>query len=491
MKSIRRLISILSLTASLCSCRVGPKYHEPQFTPPIQWKNQELEEEPVLPNYCNWWEVFHDSVLNHLEWQALENNKDIHIALSRIAQARATSLTSQAALFPQLSFSPAGSKINGPVNLTPLDRLRPLTTILPPISLKNIDIAYLLLPINLSYEIDLWQKNQRLFEVDYYNYQAQEEAYRTAMLSLTTNLADVYFNLRTSDKLLKVLAAILEIRKENLRINRSRFEKGLSTKIDLSQAEEEFYSAEADYYQTLGQRGTYENAIATLIGLPASQLTIALQPLEFDPPKIPIGLPSELLLRRPDIAQAERQMASSHAKIGAAYASFFPSLNLNSAFEYLTLELKHLFKARSRLFSVGFLADQTLFDGGRKSANLLLAKAQFEESLENYEKIILQAFQEVEDSLVTLQNQSKQFSSLSRALASATDTTTLSNKRYKSGLVNYTEVIQNQRIQYDLELNHVRLQGQRYQATIQLIKALGGNWNAMEVSTIEELQCEE
>ena len=202
-------------------------------------------------------------------------------------------------------------------------------------------------------------------------------------------------------------------------------------------------------------------------------------------------MPSELLLRRPDIAQAERQMASNHAKIGAAYASFFPSLNLNSAFEYLTLELKHLFKARSRLFSVGFLADQTLFDGGRKSAHLLLAKAQFEESLENYEKTILQAFQEVEDSLVTLKNQSKQFSSLSRALASATDTTTLSNKRYKSGLVNYTEVIQNQRIQYDLELNHVRLQGQRYQATIQLIKALGGNWNAMEVSTIEELQCEE
>lgn len=224
------------------------------------------------------------------------------------------------------------------------------------------------------------------------------------------------------------------------------------------------------------QRTLLENMLATLIGMPASQFCIVNNPLLQIPPQIPAGVPTDILLRRPDLAKAERAAASEHALIGAAYASFFPSLSLSGTLGFLSPDLKNFMKWRSRFWQMAANSNETVFDGGKNCGNLEAAWARFKQASADYQQQVLTAFQEVEDALNNLEFQAKQYNNLQTAVNAARTTSRLSHQRYKQGLINYLEVVDSDRSQLDAELNLLNILGLRYNSTVQLIKALGGSW---------------
>lgn len=333
------------------------------------------------------------------------------------------------------------------------------------------------LPFTMTYELDLWGKLRGQYDSAALNAVAQEEALRTALLTLTSEIATDYFLLRSLDAQVDLLKWTIDLRQKAYDLNSSRYNRGLSTLLDVTNAEVELTNAEADYEDIIRQRTLQENAIATLIGTPASNFRLAHSPLLLTPPCVPVGIPSTVLKQRPDIAEAERMMASQHALIGVAYANFFPTVDLTGILGFSSPDLKDFLSGRSRFWSMGINISQVIFDAGKNVSNLEVVKARYEEAVGAYQQQVLTAFQEVEDSLNNLEMQAKQAESLQKSVAAAHKTTQLSMQRYKEGLINYFEVVDNQRTELDAEQTALNLLGQRYLSTIQLIKAFGGSWN--------------
>ena len=469
-----KFLYYILIVACLSACKVGPKYHRPTIMSPEGWKN------PVpacadIPVVCVWWEVFQDETLNSLEEQAVENNPNLEVALYRIEEAWAMAGVSRSRLLPHFDLNPSYNnsaqlfKIFLP-NSLPI----PGVTTIPPFRIHQLQYT---LPFLLNYEIDLWGKNMSRYESDLINVEAQEDAYRASLLTLTSNLASNYFNLRALDAIIDLLQRTIDQRRREYELNKSRFEKGVSNYSDVANASLELTNAESDYYDIKRQRGLIENIIATLAGTAASDFSLPHNPLQGEPPVIPPGLPSEVILRRPDVAQAERTMASQHELIDAAYASFFPSLQLTGIFGFLSPEFKQFLSWKSRWWSIAAEADQNIYDGGERCSNLVAAWARFNEATGTYQQQVLTAFQEVEDALNNLEFQAKQAQSLKSSVESATTAFRLSSNRYRSGITNYIEVVINERQELTAEQSYLNLLGQRYIATVQLIKAIGGSWS--------------
>lgn len=459
---------------ALASCHVGPKYHTPYVGAPADWKNQSTSE----PVACvdNWWEVFEDEFLNSLEEQAVANNPNIELALFRIKEAWAVAGISFSALFPHLDLNPSYQSYGElfkiflpPGNVIPI----PIATSIPPYRIHQIQNF---LPLLLTYEVDLWGKNHNQYRSDYYNAQAMQDAYLASLLSLTSSLATYYFNLRTLDASIELFKRTVKDRQTEYDLNNERYQKGLANFQDVANASLELSNAEYDYLEAIRERGLYEDMIAALVGMQASIFTIPSMPIQANLPEVPAGLPSEMLLRRPDIAQAERSRASEHALINVAYASFFPSLSLTGIFGFLSPDFKHFLTWKSRYWSLGADTAQSVFDAGKRCSELEESVARFYEADATYQQQILTAFQEVEDALHNLEYQKKQAKSLQQSVESAQISLTLSRNRYSAGLVNYIEVVDNERSALTAEQNAVNLLGQRYVSTVQLIKALGGGW---------------
>lgn len=473
---MKNIIPLIFLLVSLVGCQLGPKYQIPLTPTPEEWKNPYVEEN-VLPDVCNWWEVFQEETLNDLENQAVANNPDLFYAMARIDEALAVAGITRADLYPQLNFGPNFDYFN----------LRPTTTFSKNIQKEFPSLAKLPkhnhfepffydLPLLVNYEVDLWGKYRNAYDAALRNVEAQRQAYLTALLTLTSELANSYFNARTLDTVIDYLEGILETRRKNLKLSQSRFEKGLINYITVTNDQVSLTNTEADYYEAVELRGLQENMIAALIGIPASDFYLAHMPLKDPPPVIPAGIPSTVLLRRPDIAQAERTMASENALIGVAFASFFPSLDLTGAFGFFSLDLQHFFKFMARYWDVGASSDQTIFDGLRKYENYEASWARFREADSNYKKQVLTAFKEVEDALNKLEFQTKQSNSLKMSFEVSGQTTKLARQRFDEGLVNYIEVVDDERLELNAGLEYYTVLGLRYQSTIQLIKALGGGW---------------
>ena len=261
----------------------------------------------------------------------------------------------------------------------------------------------------------------------------------------------------------------------NLRKSRNRI--GVDSFLSILEVQKNLEQFEAELTDTKRQRTLFENAIAVLIGMNPSEYTLPMNALKEEIPMIPPGLPSTLMTRRPDIAEAERKMAASHALIGVAYATFFPSLNLTGALGFSSPELDQLMTWQGRLWSWGINIFESVFDGWRRSSYLDVAKAQFEESLGIYEKTVLSAFQEVEDALNNLDHQAKESTQLYHAFQAATEISLLSYQRYKTGIVNRLDAIRSENDRIDAKRNWINVMGNRYQSTIQLIKALGGDFS--------------
>lgn len=483
---MKHFILITLLFGSLVGCRFGPRYNPPNPETPEIWKTPH-KESLTTPSICSWWEIFNDPVLNYLEEQAIDHNPNLYVALQRVEEARALAGVSKADLYPQFNLNPSFSntvnlfKLNG-LSAIPIPGFNQIQNIV-----RIREVQYNLLA-NVNYEIDLWGRIRDQYESALFNAEAQAWGYYSSLLTLTTDLANSYYAMRSYDAQIDLLKSTIKERKTNLKLNSSRYEKGIAGYIDVTQAELDLTNTEADYIDTVRKRNLQVNMIATLMGTPASELTLEHNPLEGFPPEIPAGIPSDILLRRPDIAQAERMMASENALIGSAYASLLPSLSLTAAYGYSSPSLHDFLLTQSRFWSWGYNIVQTLFDGFRKIENIHVARARYEEAVGTYLQNVLTAFQEVEDSLNNIEYQKLQVETLHKSVEAAKKTVHLSERRYLQGVVNYFEVVVNQRIELETEQTYIVVLGQQYQSTIQLIKALGGEWNSESES---ESACED
>lgn len=473
-RSNKLLFAVLSIF--LVSCHLGPDYHLPKVTVPEQWKTEETS--LPAPQVCYWWEVFQDTFLDGLEHEAIKNNPTLYVALERVLEARAIANVSRANLFPQLNLNPSYyntmflAKFQAPdTTLAQNQQVGSVENQL--FRIHNITYA---LPLDLSYQLDLWGTYRGQYDSALYTAQAEAEAYCVALLTLTTDLASAYYQLRAVDAQLDMLQSTITVRRNAFEVNQARWDAGLVNYTDVTRAALEFTNAEAQFSDAQRLRNIQENRIAVLIGMPASLFEIVHDSLKNPPPQIPASLPSMVLLQRPDIARAERQMAAEHALIGVAYAAFLPQISLTGALGFQSPELGAFLTSRSRLWAIGANASQPIFDGGRNLANLDATWARFLETTGTYQNQVLIAFQEVEDALSNIEWQAKQYESLQKSVESAKLTTVLSSERYKRGLVNYLDVVDSERAELEVEITAINLLGQRYLSTIQLIKAIGGGW---------------
>jgi multidrug efflux system outer membrane protein len=460
-------------------CRVGPKYHPPVSNVPLEWKNSHIE--PQMPIYGNnWWDIFQDPLLDELEQLAIGNNRNLRAALDRVLEARAIAGIAGSNLYPQLNLQPIynnqGVLIQVPRNNS--SNVAPC----PPMQAANNPSVFRMhqqlyeLPFNLSYEVDFWGKIRDQYDFALYNEQAQEWAYQTTLLLLTSDLAEAYFRLRTSDTQIDLFLNTYQNRLKSYDINLARYESKISNYSDVSRAALEVSNAKTDYFEAMRQRSLLENQIAVLIGQPASTFHLAHNPLQIDPPRIPAGIPSDIIRQRPDIAEAERVLAAQNANVGVAVASFYPSLQLTGSLGFLSPDFKRFMEWISRFWAMGANANQTIFDGGFLYYNLQLAKAQYGEAGEIYQQTVLTALQETEDALASIEYLEKEQISSGESVVAAKTTTKISMDRYLNGVAIYLEVTDSQRDELLAERNNNLVLGSRYVAAVQLMKAIGGNF---------------
>lgn len=465
-----KIYSLLVFVVILVSCQVGPKYQIPSPYSPTQWKHQAASSSAPQENLCNWWEVFKDEPLNALEQQALANNQNLYAALEKVIEARALAQAALANLYPQVSLMPSYS------NQEVLSKLPgakpPLPTFLREHQITNM------LPLTLTYELDLWGMLYSNFQAAYYYAQSEAAAFQAALLTLTADVADSYFRLRTLDSKIDLYRSTIETRTIALQINRARYQLQLADYQSVSRAALDLTNVEADCFEAVRQRDIEENRIAVLIGMPASDFEIPHSPLNVNPPEIPAGIPSDVLLQRPDIAAAERLRASENAQVRVAYAAFFPSISLTAALGFSSPDLKHFLRWKSRYWAYGGTLSQSILDGGQRQANLELAYAQFREADDEYQQQVLTAFQEVEDALGNIEQYYKEAEKLKDSVSSATTTYTIARDRYSQGVTFYLDVVDSERDLLNAERNRLTVEGLRFTSTIQLIKALGGVWQS-------------
>ena len=468
------LFPLLLGAALLGGCAVGPDYQRPAPTTsaapaPTAWKAEapwkpgEPRDAAIKPDF---WVIFADPILNGLEQQATTNSPDLQAAFQRVEEARAVARISRADLFPGASFNPNANR----TRYSPGRPVQPGSTAL----------AYTAnefnMPLDLSYEVDLWGRVRRSFRAAGEQAQASAAAYQTVLLTLHAEVAQTYFLIRYTDRERRLLAGTVALRETNLTLVKSLHQGGADSAVDVAQAETELASAQADLKGLELQRAQLENALGALCGQTSTSFTLAESDRLYEAPAIPTGLPAGLLERRPDVAQAERTMAAASEGVGIAKAAFFPSIQLTGSAGTESVSLKDVFNWENRVWTLGPNISLPLFQGGRNRAGLEQAKAAYLEAVANYRSQVLVAFHEVEDGLVGLRLLKEQYEDQERAALAAKQAADLSRLRYKEGLASYFEVVIADQTELANELTADELNGQRLVTTVQLIKALGGGW---------------
>jgi multidrug efflux system outer membrane protein len=447
---------------------LGPEYQTPAALTPQQYRAGDAgnTESPSAIGQADWWTIFADPQLNELEAAARTGSQQLKAAYARLQQARAVARASEAELWPRVNLGTDVARTRQTEN-------RPIQPGSTALSFTSNRIR---LPLDFSYEIDLWGRVERASEAQLARAQASGQAYRTAALSLHAEVAQLYFSLRALDSERALLRATIDFRHKALALINARFRGGVSGELDVARAETELATAQSEAIGLERRRADLEHALAALTGRNPSEFSLAESPLEQEPPAIPAGLPAELLQRRPDVIEAERLLAARSAEIGVAKGAFFPSIRLTGFAGFESTELSDLTSSGSRVWSFGPAVTLPLFDGGRNDANLERAKAAFDENLANYRQRILVAFQEVESALAALRILAEQAGAQANAVSTAQRTAHISNARYRAGLVAYLEVIDAERTALQNQRLAVQIRGQRLVNAVSLIKALGGGW---------------
>ncbi len=462
------LILVPSARAGLLT--VGPDYHAPTNSAPSDYKATELgawKEGRPLDNVPkgNWWEVFEDSKLNELEFQALSFNENLKASIARVDQSRATARVARGEFFPSLNLDPSFNRQRYSPNQDP--------------SFGNITANTFNVPVDSSYEVDLWGRVRRSFESARADAQASLASYYGVLLTLQGDVAQNYFAIRALDAEIGTVTKTVGLRKEQVQLVRSRFDGGVGNELEVAQAETELATTEAEAASLAQRRAQLENAIAILAGRNPSSFHLAAETNDWNPqpPNIPAGIPAELLERRPDVAEAERQLASANARIGVAKAAFFPVLTLTGSGGFVSADIESLFSLDSRTWSLGPSLSLPLFAGGRNKANYRRSQSARDEAVALYRQRVLVAFGEVENSLSGIRHLADEAEAQQRAVSNSRRAADLATDRYRSGIVSYLEVVDASRDALQSERANAELRGRRLIASVQLIKALGGGWH--------------
>ncbi len=460
------------LALALAGCAVGPDYRRPEvqvsaaYKEAAGWKVAEPQDES---SRGNWWEIFGDPQLSALIESVDISNQNVLLAEARFRQASALIASSRAALFPTLDANASITRSRSPTGLiggTTAGRI-----------LDNRSVA-----LNSSWEIDLWGRLRRALESSAASAQASAADLAAARLSAQAELASDYFQLRVLDAQKQLLDDTVTAFGKSLELTRNRYTAGVAAKVDVVQAETQLKSTLAQAIDTGVQRAQLEHAIAILVGKPPSEFSIAPVPLAVTMPRVPLGLPSELLERRPDVAAAERRAAAANAQIGVAKAAYFPSLTLSASGGFRSANAADLFTAPSRFWSIGPALAQSIFDAGLRSAQTEQAIAAYDATVAQYRQAVLAGFQEVEDNLAALRILEEEAKVQDDAVRAARESVVLTTNQYKAGIVSYINVVTVQTTQLSNERTAVGILGRRLVAAATLVKALGGGWSAQELA---------
>jgi outer membrane protein, multidrug efflux system len=468
MNKLNLKLSLLSIALSLIGCstikppeyvdlNLPSQYREQASNLDGAWKSANPSENIERGK---WWLQFNNPELNYLIEEATKSSPTLAIALERVKQARAEA---------NIVDSSRNFKLDGGFGPT---RQRDSNTP------ANTEWRA---QVNASYEVDLLGRLSDESRAAKLDAKAQEAAYRSILLTLQADIAQSYFALRSLDSELGILQKTIILRKEELKLVQHRYDFGDTGELDLARAQTELFAVQAEDENVKRERAKQDHALSTLLGKYPADFTLPQTPFLESTLKVPPGLPSQLLERRPDIVQAQQQLASASAKIGSAKAAFFPKIVLTGTAGYESNELKDIFKWSSNSWLLGPLVGTVLtlpiFDGGRNKANLARADANYQIQVENYRQQVLIGFQEVEDSLSGLRTLDAQISFHKAAIGSANVAERLADTRYKNGLTSYFELIDAQRSRLSAERLKVKSDGERAVASVALIRALGGGWS--------------
>jgi NodT family efflux transporter outer membrane factor (OMF) lipoprotein len=468
----------LAAVSVLAGCTVGPKYSRPTVETPTNWKEQPPDGwKTATPNDTiskgNWWEIFGEQQLNDYETQAIAANQNLRAAAQRVLEARASAQVTRSQEFPKVTGLPSALRERNSGN-----------GVAPP---GSHGFAYqandFIVPADVSYEVDLWGSVRHSIESANELTQVSVAQYENVLLTLKSDVAEDYIMVRFIDQEREILKNNIDLQQKALDLTQARHNGGVASGLDVSEAETLLDTTEGSYIGLGVQRSQFEHALAVLLGKAPAEFSMAENPLNFQPPALPPGLPSDLLERRPDIAEAERIMASDNAQIGIARAAYFPALNLTGDAGFLSEAFSRLFTVPSMIWSVGANASQPIFTGGALSGNMQRARATYDESVADYRQQVLTAFQQVEDGLSGLRVLEQQSAAYDKAVKSAQQTVDISTSRYREGLANFLEVIDAQVTLLTNQRVSDQILEQRLLTTVSLIQALGGGWQDSKIYT--------
>jgi NodT family efflux transporter outer membrane factor (OMF) lipoprotein len=465
----------------LPSCRVGPNYGRPPAPAPPAYKElpppnspQAAEWAPAQPNDAlargKWWEIYNDPELNSLEEQVSVSNQNLLQAEAQFREAKFAVKIARANLYPTVSAAPSivNSRSAAANNGT---------------QYTNYD-----LPVDLSYQADIWGSIRRSIQANAEAAQVSDAQLENARLSYQAELAQDYFELRGTDGEKELLGTTVKSYQDYLKLTQDRFNSGVASGSDVAQAQTQLETARAELIDYDVARAQYEHAIAVLTGKAPAELSISYSPIKITPPPVPVGIPSTLLERRPDIATAERQMAEANEQIGIAQVAYYPTLSISAAAGLGSTAFLKWISWPSRFWSVGPELAETIFDAGRRRATVNQTMAAYDATVANYRQTVLTAFQQVEDNLAALRVLENEAQAENDAVQAAQNSLDISTYQYKAGVVNYLTVITEQAILLQDQEQALNILTRRMSSSVLLIEALGGGWNSSKLPTVKDLR---
>ena len=489
----RAAVFLLAASITLTGCMVGPKYHTPTATTPPAykeltpadykntdgWKVAQPKDDALRGK---WWEIFGDPELNELEEKVNVSNQTIAAAVESFYASRALVKEARAQLFPTLSAGPSAT-----LQRTPTITRTVTTGGTGTANSSSGMFADYSLPFDASWQPDLFGRIRNTVRAAAYTAQASAADLENTRLTMQADVAIDYFDLRGQDSLKQLLDSTIEAYQKSLDLTTALYQTGIGDAESVAQAETQLEATKAQDTALGIQRAQFEHAIAMLTGQPASTFSIPVKPLIANPPAIPIGLPSQLLERRPDVAAAERLVAQANSQVGIARAAYFPTITLTGSTGLESTAASSLFNWQSRFFSIGAAGAETLFDAGLRHATVMQYQAQYNETVANYRQAVLVAFQQVEDNLAMLRILSSEIQQQDKAVSAAQQTLTLATDRYRLGIDPYLNVITAQTALLTNQESAVTLRIQQMTASGGLIEALGGGWDASQLPSPAQL----
>ncbi len=471
---------VLVLLFGLASCTVGPDYVRP--TAPMQetfkemdgWKQAEPREDLLRGK---WWEIFTNSELSALQDQVDITNQNIASAAANFRQAVALVAVARASYFPTASISPAATRLYRSTGTASASASAASST-------TAADVNIYSLPATASWVPDVWGLVRRNVESNRASAQASAALLENVRLSAHAQVAQDYFQLRTLDAQKAILHETVEAYRKTLQLTENKYNSGVSSRADVLQAETQLKTTIAQEIDVGVQRAQLEHAIALLTGRPPANFSIPFSPISALPPPVPVGVPSALLERRPDVATAERNMAAANAQIGVAVAAYYPALTIGGSGGFLSTDLSQWLTWPMRFWSVGPAVSQLVYDGGLRKARTAQARAAYDATVATYRQTVLTAFQEVEDNLAALRILEQEAAVQDEAVKAAEQSLAIITNQYKQGTVAYVSVIVAQTTVLSNRITAMNILGRRMTAAVLLIEAMGGSWDAGQLPKV-------